>query len=253
MPESSTHATPLLFVHGAYAAAWCWQEHYLPYFAAQGFAAHALSLSGHGGSRGRQYLDTYSISHYVDDLREVAASLPVRPILIGHSMGGMVVQKFLEHENVPAVVLMASVPPRGLMNAALDMLLHRPGMLFDLNRTLGGGQPHLEALREALFHQPISDAMLKACYMRMQPESLRAIWDMSVFDLPSTSRMHRPPMLVLGAEHDRLIQASQVEKTAEIYDVVAEIFPAMGHGMMLEANWQDPAQRIRDWLIEQGF
>ncbi len=43
-PLSSPRPTPLLFVHGA----WCWAEHFLPYFSAKGYECHALSLWGHG-------------------------------------------------------------------------------------------------------------------------------------------------------------------------------------------------------------
>ena len=45
--------TPLLFVHGAYVGAWCWAEHFLGWFGAQGFPAFAVSLRGHGKSSGR--------------------------------------------------------------------------------------------------------------------------------------------------------------------------------------------------------
>lgn len=34
----------LLFVHGGWHAAWCWQEHVMPYVAQRGYAAHALTL-----------------------------------------------------------------------------------------------------------------------------------------------------------------------------------------------------------------
>ena len=53
--------TPVLFVHGAYTGAWCWAEHFLDWFAAAGHPAHAVSLSGHGGSRGRRVLASFSI------------------------------------------------------------------------------------------------------------------------------------------------------------------------------------------------
>ena len=62
MPAGEARPTPLLFVHGAYTAAWCWDENFLPWFAEQGYAAYAVSLSGHGASRGRAYLDSFSIS-----------------------------------------------------------------------------------------------------------------------------------------------------------------------------------------------
>lgn len=246
-------AIPLLFVHGAYTAAWCWEEHFLPFFAEQGYHAHAVSLSGHGKSRRADHLDGYSIADYVVDVAEVVDALPAPPVLIGHSMGGMVVQKYLEQDHaIPAAVLLCSVPPQGLMSSALGLMMSSPNLLTDLNRIMGGGQPHPESLRDALFHQPIDADILMRYYHRCQPESHRAIWDMTMFNLPHPSRMTLPPLLVLGAEHDNLIPPSQVHMTARTYDTEAEIFPDMGHGVMLEASWKKVATRIAGWIVEQG-
>lgn len=250
LPATPQHATPLLFIHGAYGGAWCWEDHFLDYFAQQGWAAHAISLSGHGDSPSTHHLDGLSIENYVDDLREAIASLERPPVLIGHSMGGFVVQKYLEQGDAPAVVLMAAVPPQGIISSMFSLMLHKPSLLLDLNSLLGGGQPPMASLREALFHQSVDERVLQNCYRRMQPESLRAIWDMSGFNLPRLDKMNRPPMLILGASHDRLIPPDSVEQTARAYDLEAEIFDDMGHAMMMEPGWQGPAERIAQWLRE---
>lgn len=252
-PEGRAAQTPLLFVHGAYAGAWLWQEHFLGFFAQLGWPVYALSLSGHGRSAGRERLDLLSINDYVQDVMDVVACLPTPPVLIGHSMGGMVVQKYLEHDTAPAAILMASVPPGGLVPATLGLMMTRPRLIIELNRIMGGGMPHLETLREALFHGPVEHAHLQQIFMRCQPESMRAVWDMSVFNLPSPARMHRIPMQVLGAAEDRLIPVSEVEQTARVYGVTPQIFPAMGHAMMLEEQWEDVATCMADWLGAQGL
>ena len=123
--KAAVHDTPLLFVHGAFAGAWVWDEHFLPYFAAQGYHAHALSLRGHGGSFGCDNIDSHSVHDYVDDLATVIADLPKPPILVGHSMGGFIVQKYLERHPVPAAVLMCSVPPQGLVAAQFSLLFQK--------------------------------------------------------------------------------------------------------------------------------
>jgi len=53
-PASNARPTPILFVHGMCHAAWCWGEHFLPYFAGHGYMSHALSLRGHGSSEVRE-------------------------------------------------------------------------------------------------------------------------------------------------------------------------------------------------------
>jgi len=245
-------ATPLLFVHGAFAGAWVWDDHFLPYFAEQGYHAHALSVRGHGESYGHEHLDAFSVHDFVDDLVTVIDDLGTAPILIGHSMGGFIVQKYLERHTVPAAVLMCSVPPQGLIAAQFSMLFQKPGLMMELNRLLGGEDVPLEVLREALFAEDIPQATLERYYRKMQQESQRAIWDMSMFNLPLLDRMHRPPMLVLGAEHDALMPAFLVQTTAQTYGVPCKIFRGLGHGVMLERDWLHVAETVRDWLAEQA-
>jgi non-heme chloroperoxidase len=253
VPKGPPRATPLLFIHGAYTAAWCWEEHFLPFFAAAGYAAYAVSLSGHGRSSGRDHVDSFSIADYVADVASVVARLPAPPVLIGHSMGGFVVQKFLEEHSAPGAVLMCSVPPQGIMASAFDLMFNRPGLMKDLNRLMVGGEVSLETLRDALFSQPVAVDDLERFYRLAQPESYRAIWDMTLFNLPHPSRVAKAPLLVMGAEIDHLIPASLVEMTARTYGVEAEIFPGMGHGLMLERDWHKPAQHILDWLESEGL
>lgn len=248
-PAQSPDGPPLLFVHGAYTGAWCWDEHLLPWFAAHGYAAHALSLPGHGGSEGRERLDRFSLTDYVDALTGVIDGLPEPPILIGHSMGGMVVQKYLEQRTAPAAVLVCAVPPHGLAPSALGLLLGRPQLLMTLNRIMQGGAPDAEQVRAALFHQPIDAATLARFIARSQPESLRALWDMTCFDLPRlTPHIRQTPLLILGAEHDALIPVAEVEATARAYAATAHILPGLGHAVMLEAGWRALAAHIDDWL-----
>jgi len=245
--------TPLLFIHGAYTGAWCWEEYFLPFFAEQGWPSYAVSLSGHGGSRKPGLLGTYSIDDYVADVAEVIAQLPKPPVLIGHSMGGMVVQKYLEKDNVPGAVLLCSVPPQGLLSSAVGLMMTNPSVFAELNSIITGGQGSAQSLKESLFHQPVDDEALMRYYDLCQPESYRAIWDMTWFNLPNIQLMHRPPMLLLGARHDRLITPDQVELTGLCYGLEAEILPDVGHGVMLEKDWQKAASRIAAWLREQHF
>lgn len=251
-------APPLIFVHGAYTAAWCWDEHFLPFFAAAGFHCLAPSLSGHGGSRRCVRLDSCAIEDYVADLADVAGRLAEPPVLVGHSMGGFVVQKYLESHAAAGAVLMCSVPPQGLAAPAFGMLFGRPGLFVELNRLMGGGKVAADSLAEALFAQPVAPEEL-ARYLRLaQPESHRAIWDMMLFNLPRPEMVlaHLPrgrdDLRVVGAERDLIIPASLVEMTARTYGVAATIHRGLGHGLMLERAWRAVAQDLLDWLTARA-
>jgi pimeloyl-ACP methyl ester carboxylesterase len=78
--SSEAHPVPLLFVHGAYHAAWCWDENFLDYFADKGFRALAVSLRGHGQSTRCKPLRSCSIADYVEDVRAVADKLGCEPV-----------------------------------------------------------------------------------------------------------------------------------------------------------------------------
>lgn len=48
--ERTSENPPLVFVHGSYHAAWCWAEHWMPFFSASGYDCYAVSLLGQVGS-----------------------------------------------------------------------------------------------------------------------------------------------------------------------------------------------------------
>jgi non-heme chloroperoxidase len=104
-----------------------------------------------------------------------------------------------------------------------------------------------------MFTHPLSARAAKGMLRHLQPESYRALWDMTMPNLPRAARVKETPLLVLGAEHDQLIPPSSAEMTARTYGIEAEIFADMGHVVMLERDWHKPAQRILCWLAELGL
>lgn len=125
--ESSTaHPHPLLFVHGGFQGAWCWDVNFLDYFVQRGFRVVAPSYRGHGDSPVDKPLRSCSISDFVADVSSIANKLDPEPIPIGHSTGGFIVQKYLERNDAPAGVLLASVPPHGHLRSMLRFSRHYP-------------------------------------------------------------------------------------------------------------------------------
>ncbi|MFO1352791.1 MAG: alpha/beta fold hydrolase [Gammaproteobacteria bacterium] len=254
LPRGEAFANPILFVHGSFIGAWCWAEHFLPYFAEQGYAAHAVSLRGHGASEGHDGLRQASLADYAADLERAVAEVGGAPILVGHSMGGMVVQKYLERCPARAAVLMASIPPQGLGWMMSWLALTNPWLLFEIGLIHWGGArfAHIEWLRRALFSSALPDALARRYLARMQDESQRVMWDMSGWDLPMAPHVPES-LLVLGARNDALVPTLAVRATALRFGVYAEIFPTLSHVMMLEPGWRAVADHMLEWLALQGL
>ena len=248
LPSRKNGKTPLLFVHGAFAGGWMWTETIMPTLAKAGYPCYALSLRGHGGSAGRDEINWHSVADYVDDVKAVVDWLGASPVLIGHSMGGFIVQKYLEHRPATGAALICSVPPQGLIASQFHLLFSKPHLFLELNRILSGEYTDTDTLREALFAGDVDEAMLGAWLSRMQNESQRAILDMTMFNLPNLFAMHRPPMLILGAEEDVLVPAFLVQTTAHTYGQKAHIFRHMGHAVTHEKEWPLVAAALQDWL-----
>ena len=114
--ETPKGATVL--VHGICHGAWCW-ENFINFFADHGHQCYAISLPGHGGSEGKEHLQEYRLSDYVEAVKEAMETIKedmeahglrdVKPFLLGHSMGGAVVQQYIGkyEDDVQGAVLFA--------------------------------------------------------------------------------------------------------------------------------------------------
>lgn len=253
-PTGEAQPTPLLFIHGMWHAAWCWHAKFLPYFAQKGYQANAVSLRGHGGSAGSDQLRWTALNDFVADVAQTVEKFEQPPVLIGHSMGGMIIQKYLETHKLSAAVLLASGPPKGLIPATLRVARRQPGSFLKSNLTLSLyhviGTPEL--YKRAYFSNGFSEQELKTYFDQVQDASYRAYMDMMVLNLPQPEKVNTP-MLVLGAANDYILAKKEVEATAKAYNTSAEFFSNMGHAMMLDNGWQAVADRILAWLKEQNI
>jgi pimeloyl-ACP methyl ester carboxylesterase len=248
------HPVPLLFVHGAWHGAWCWDEHFLDLFADKGYRAAAVNLRAHGGRPSTKRLHRHSTDDYLADVADAAGRLPTPPVVIGHSMGGYLVQKYLQSHQAPAAVLAASAPATGVLPFLVRWTRQRPTRMAR-SLVTGNSRSALlstpELVRKKMFspHTPESDVIRYAA--RLQNESRRAIPDL-LFRLPKPDRV-RTPLLVLGFEYDDCFTQEEVVATARAYRTEAKIFPGLGHDFMLEPGWRAVAEHIDAWLVGRGL
>lgn len=251
-PRWRRKATPLLFVHGMMHGAWCWERYFLNYFAEHGWESHAVNLRGHGNSEGRERIRWTRIAEFTVDLAQAVRGLPRPPILIGHSMGGVVIQKYLEDHAAPAAVLLSSPGPAGFLRTVLRVARRRPLAFAKANVTLSLTPlvATAQLAREAFFAADLPDDQLLEYWTQMQDDSYRAFLDMVVLDLPRAERI-RTPLLVLGVGRDNMIAPAEIEATARAYGTHADIVPEVAHDSMLDPRWRNVADRILAWLADR--
>lgn len=243
---------PLLFVHGGYTHAACWRKHFIPYFRDAGYDCHTLDLSGHGESSGHERLNDFGLEDYARDLAEAAALLERPAVLVGHSMGALVVQRHLEHAMAAGVALLSPVPPSGTAGSAMRLAFSHPAFFSALTEVLGEkpSRHALEALAQVYFSPKIDLAEVAACLPMLQAESSRAVLEMLTPAFWSVRPRPDIPALVMGGAEDAVFPASLLSFSATPWNAQVEIVPEAGHMLMLDPQWREAATRLLAWLEE---
>jgi pimeloyl-ACP methyl ester carboxylesterase len=238
LPADPTDRPPLLFVHGLGHAAWAF-EHWLDAAAAAGFPAYAVSLRGHGGSAGG--VRTARLGQYVDDVVATAHELPGKAVLIGHSLGGLVVQKALARYAAHAGVLVAPIPAHPAAGSLLALARQHPSDA--LRMMVGLTLP----LRPEYLFEELDDGEARRLAGRCGAESAVAQFQL-LLHRPAAPPLGGAPVLVLASPQDRLVPISDVRRTARRYGAELREFPGMGHDLMLDRRWREPLGELLDWL-----
>jgi pimeloyl-ACP methyl ester carboxylesterase len=240
---------PVVLLHGICHGAWCWSETYAPFFAGLGHDVHALSLRGHGASPGRERLHEAGLQDYADDLLGVLRELPEPAVVVGHSMGGAIVQ--LAARQVPELfagaVLLAPMVPGGSTAAETVRTFRSPGASAALLRLLAGRRLSARATNRLPFFDgrlTPEQAALAASFL--QCESRRALADLRAFAPPPGEL--GMPLLVLGSRADTIFGAASLERTARHYGVEAVLLDEGCHDLMLDPDWETGARVIAQWM-----
>ncbi|MDR0859239.1 MAG: alpha/beta hydrolase [Oscillospiraceae bacterium] len=247
----------LVFVHGMSGGAWIW-DNFTAFFSAAGYSCLTFSVRGHGGSEGAGAFTgvLHSFDSYVRDLELVLSEYAGRkPVLIGHSMGGAVVQRYIElhPEEASAAVLLASVPrypgnPRRACRRSIALKLLGSS---NLSMTLFAvfGIRRISGLVKTSFCAHLDRDAAENFALKMCRESLPAALRIAFGRLyGETSYSGKIPVMVAGGGLDYLFGLDEFKATAEYYGTEAVIFPEMCHEMAIAPNWREAAEAVSGFL-----
>lgn len=247
-PDGAVDDRPtIVFVHGAWHGPWCW-ERWSGTARSAGYPTASLTLPAHDrpGSSRRIWPRMRS---YVTHVRTVVGSIDGPVVVVGHSMGGYVAQRLLEHapRNLTGVVLVASVPRRGVAGAVVRLLRRSPGPTLRALLTLDLYQLcRSESLtRRSFFSGATPDDVVAACHARLQNESYLAF-------PPMLLRSTRPappdvPVMVLAAEDDALFSVRSERRLARAHRTSLQLVPG-GHDVMLDITADGALHLVLDWV-----
>lgn len=246
---SNKKPVAVLFVHGLYHGAWAFKDTLLPFFASRGYDAYAFSLRGHGNSSGRERVKQARMEDYYADLCHTVKSIAQPVVLIGHSLGGMLAQKYLEDHVSPAAVFVCTPSAKDMKDTSFAVLRRFPWPM--LKFIITSNPDHLyhskDFCSQVLFGGDTSPTAQKIIQRLMQQsESGKVIKDSLSFKAQPPAQ--QIPTLIVGGEADGSILPDSYKECARIYASEVKLYPAKPHELLFVPGWESIAGDIIAWL-----
>ncbi|TAL86943.1 MAG: alpha/beta hydrolase [Rhodanobacter sp.] len=247
----------IFMIHGMWGGPGYW-DRFRSIFEPLGYRCLATTLPYHDRAPGDApdpRLGQTSVRDYADALEREITELGRRPILFGHSMGGLLAQILAARGCARAAVLLAPAPPAGItaltpsvLRSFLPVMMHWGCWRKPMR------QPFATAVYSMLHLLPPEQQRLT--YDRFVHESGRAACEIGLWPLDphGATRIDAQavdcPLLVIAGAEDRITPARVVRKVAQKYGAQATFksFEHHAHWLVEEPGWEDVAHWIADWL-----
>lgn len=251
----------LIFVHGMFQNAKSWDK-WVEFFSARGYRCSAPSWPLHEGEpsslrenppRGLGELSLDAVIAVI----EYETRLLHNPVMIGHSVGGLITQILLNRGLIAAGVAIAPVAPNAMLEFDWDFFRNSA----KITNPLKGDQPFMmdrESFRKVFANTLSEDSAAIAFDAFATHDSRNILRDCmgpaGRIDLDETNR----PLLLIGAENDRIIPADLVKKNAQAYGetdggIGYKEFAGRSHFICGEPGWEDVADYAETWLSQLAF
>lgn len=255
--ENRDHAMTkdIVMIHGANEGAWCFDT-FAEVFEGLGWTCHTPDLIGHGTKAvdGGKNLVGVGMADYRAELEAFLETVPPRPVLLGHSMGGVLAQQLAARGLARALVLVAPAPRAGILpptdaEKKLDRDLIGLGAFWK-----SVIDPDFDLARIYTLNR-VPEAEQRAVFDRFGPESGRAFFELFfwMFDLTGATFVDTDavtcPVLCLVGSDDKIVSPQTARETARPYrDATFWKLDGHGHMIVLEPGADHVARRIADWL-----
>ena len=197
----------MLLIHGMWGSPDQWNE-FLEYFKERNIKAKAIDY---------KKKEKAGIMYYVNEVAKHAKN----EILVGHSMGGLIVQKVAEMVDIKAGIAIGSAPPKGIKFGNVSLFLssihYIPAIL--LNRPF---KPSYKFVKKYIMNC-IDEERAREIYEKFGYESPRAAYEIFMGKVGVNERKIKAPLLFIAGKYDRIAPAKLEEKIARKYNAELNI------------------------------
>ncbi len=246
---------PVVMIHGAFCGGWAFDDFRKP-FEAKGYRVTTPTLRFHdSGREPPAALGKTSLIDYASDLEKLIKTLPETPILVGHSMGGLLAQMLAARGLARACVLLAPSAPWGVLPSTLFEVASAQTLLLTGDFFSGPIAPNSRVARANALDK-LDKEERRAIYARFVPESGLATFEVMQWALDMRRASHvrardvTCPVLCLVGSDDRINPPSTVSRIAARYQgrALFEQFDGFSHWLIGEEGWEKIAARALGWL-----
>jgi pimeloyl-ACP methyl ester carboxylesterase len=258
--KRGANVTPVVFVHGAFCGGWAFDAFREP-FEAAGFETHAPNLPHHERGADLEQLAQTGVKQYAKSIAHYVRELRAPPVLVGHSLGGLVSQLVAMSTPIAGLVLLAPSAPWGVPPTTLDEHGNQFGLTLLGDYWRRPIPPDYRVARTTTLDRLARDDARKA-FARFVPESGRAIREAVQWWMDHSMAAQAPvyrisaPVLGLAGGKDRVNPASTVRRIIGRFpgnQAHFHEFPEMSHWLIGEPEAKDVADLTLQWLNACGI
>ena len=248
-PERPKFKSPLLMVHGLWSGSWCWRQ-WATDFSNLGWECWAINFKGRLEREAHRILKELTLSDCVADLQAVISAASFPPVLIGHSIGGLIALKAAEREKLSALVLLSVLPPSGIelvRSRQLRLLRLKYWPLVLLGRPF---RPEAKDLRPSWIAS-VPAPMQADIMSRIFPDSAHLFAHFFVRRRVAVDPARIScPTLATGGSDDRVVPVETLRDTARRLGSDFKEYPGHGHWLMGEGGGAEIVREIHRWVVQ---
>jgi len=232
-------------IHGAFAGPWIWEGVFLDSIAKTGRAVTTVDL---------RKRDSVPTSACIDAVNHAHDQFQTPPVVIAHSLGALLAQRLLGQVKISALVMLAPVPPEGLLFTTPTLFATEAAVWVGLWGFLSGQtEAAFAAMGDVLFSRYTSHADRGRHTSRMVFESARTILDAHI-PMPVVPAFSiGVPTLVITGEEDALISSIASARTALYHGSEYRQERTLGHLLQVGPGASRVADSVIDWLDRSGL